>query len=295
MNYNIRPRPHIISPKIDRFGYWNEDNVVKENATPFLNLEELKKEERSSEKTARKIQKLILAKCHQKIRRTNRTTEYRECYYDIPSFIPGYPVYDTIAAKNYVGLELIKNGLYVEDLGPSRIYISWKNSDINHHNYQAQAEKMVNKPNVYKIAVSPVDVRSAQKRTTPKIYSDSNKTGEEPQVSMLQYDNQLGDMIPVNSKKVNQFQEDYRQTLNLDSIHHDDHHQDHLSHQSSHRDHSSHQSSRREYKKSSSRSRKSRDEHKYQDRKKERSNYDHRDRYRENMIDLDERYIPSPY
>tara|TARA_R100001163_G_scaffold65832_1_gene65439 strand:- start:6904 stop:7824 length:921 start_codon:yes stop_codon:yes gene_type:complete len=201
---NTNNRANIINTNHDTFGYENDPSVFH-NTTPFLNLDELRKEERSSAKTANQIYKLILAKCHQKIRRTNSTTDSRRCYYDIPSFIPGYPVYNVPYAKNYVIQQLLNNGLYVENIGQSRIYISWHPDDINHYAYQERSDQMVSKPNLYKIGVSPVDERSGSK-SKPKIMT---KSAEENGVTMLQYDTTIDDLVPVNSKKVDMNQMKY--------------------------------------------------------------------------------------
>ena len=45
---------------------------------------------------------MILAKCHDKIRKINKTTHFRECTYDIPWFIPGYPGYDLEHANKFL-------------------------------------------------------------------------------------------------------------------------------------------------------------------------------------------------
>lgn len=184
------------------FGYTKDEQYnVRESTTPFLNLELLRKEEKNSEKNKKQIYKLILSKCHKKIRRTNSTTEYRECFYDVPIFLPGYPVYSIESAKAFLFQQLSAGGLYVENREGPRIYISWRDEDVNLDLYYQQAKKMTPKPNVYQIAVSPLDERSQQKTShrKPKIFQGM---GQDSKVSMLQYDDKLADMVPVNTSKV---------------------------------------------------------------------------------------------
>jgi hypothetical protein len=339
MNYwGSQRAPRINSPaEYGGFGYESDiRNVgVKAATVPFLNIDELRKEERSSERNAKQIFKLILAKCHQKIRRTNKTTDYRMCYYEIPHFIPGYPVFDVEAARNFVYHQLLGNGLYVEPIGPSRLYISWKEDDINRDVYEYRSQKMVNKPNLYKIGVSPVDEREENRRSsgTPRIIgsnvgrntstsssSSGKKKGvdDEEHVSMLQYDSTIADLVPVNAKKVSRFREDDgRTSLSLDDV---------VDGSSSYAGNSGGTADRsniqRGYydtgiagnystgevtyppteKKRRRRRRKSREDPRSDPRSSGRSssgsgyNVDaHREMYKQNMMDLDQQYIPSSY
>jgi hypothetical protein len=212
MNYRHGPQVHRDD---NYFGYDSDiRNVgpIREDTIPFLDLDELRKEERSSEKTSIQIFKLILAKSHEKIKRTNKTSDQRMCYYDIPHFLPGYPVFDVEAAKMYVAEQLHRNGIYVEDAGPSKIFLSWRPTDINLAAYEFQSQKRIQKNDVYKISISPLDQRnSPDSSMKPKIIRGSNSkpkkgsksvTLDDESVSMMQYDKNLADLVPVNAKKV---------------------------------------------------------------------------------------------
>lgn len=332
MNYWGRPRSARIggaSNDYDGFGYDSDVRdigVVKEATIPFLNLDELRKEERSSDKNAKQIYKLILAKCHQKIRRTNKTTDYRMCYYEIPHFIPGYPVFDVEAACNFVYHQLLGNGLYVEPVGPSRLYISWKEQDINRDVYDYRSQKMVNKPNLYKVGVSPVDERDEDRKQSgiPRIIG-TNKKGaiqEDERVSMLQYDSSIPDMVPVNAKKVNKYRDDSsryddgRRSLSLDDVSINDTSNKYGSNDTSNKyggygsgnswggegsfssvlGEVNYQSMQQ--KKKRRRRKKSREEPRMDNTNNRGDGYNinaHREMYKQNMMDLDEQYIPSPY
>mgnify|MGYP000713542998 CR=1 FL=1 len=152
MDTNIRnTAAHIMPVEDNQFGYSNDDDMISENTIPFLNIDKLREEERSTDRTRQKMYKLILAKCHSKIRRTNNSSEYRECFFDIPLFLPGFPVYSVKEATRFVIEQLQQNGIYAQQNGDTRIYISWKNEDVNYDQYKVQSEKMAPKNNVYKI------------------------------------------------------------------------------------------------------------------------------------------------
>ena len=206
-------RPHLISSS-EKFGYsYDDPMMIQEYTTPFLDLDALKTEERSSEATKKKIYKLILAKCHEKIKRMNRKTNNRECWYDIPFFLPGYPVYDVGLAKEYVMYQLSLNGIYVKDVGGNRVYIAWREDYINHNQYLQRLNNVTPKPNIYKVSVSPIDQRQSQEqeqasKRRPKIFLETDEKQQETNVSMLQYDDRLVDMIPVNAKKAGELYHD---------------------------------------------------------------------------------------
>jgi hypothetical protein len=112
----------------------------------------------------------------------------------------------------YVAEQLHRNGIYVEDAGPSRIFLSWRPSDINLAAYEFQSQKRIQKNDVYKISISPLDQRnSPDSSMKPKIIRGPNNktkkggksvTLDDEYVSMMQYDKTLPDLVPVNAKKV---------------------------------------------------------------------------------------------
>jgi hypothetical protein len=114
------------------------------STVPFLDLDQLREEERSPAKTYSAIYKKILSKCHEKIRKINKRTTSRECHYEIPIFLPGYPMYDIKEAKGFVLHHLNKNGILAESVGETKIYISWKPEDVNQQQFEIQAQKSNN-------------------------------------------------------------------------------------------------------------------------------------------------------
>jgi hypothetical protein len=177
------------------------------NVIPFLDLDQLKKEERNTFNTQKKIFKLILSRCHDRIKKRNRDTDLRECYYEVPIMLPGYPGYNLNEVCRFIVVSLGQNGLKAQVVDTGKIYISWKPQDINRRQYETRVDAITPKPNLYKVGVSPMadqyDQEMESNRPRKPVYHKKSKNSEdEPQtVSMLQYDDKLPDLIPVNRRK----------------------------------------------------------------------------------------------
>lgn len=196
-------------------------NGIEENKTPFLDLDELERESYNPDKTQKYIFKLILKKCHDRIRKKNKENSNKFCYFDIPLIIPGYPSYKLDAVNHFIITQLSLNGLYAEQINPQRIYISWNPNDINKDLYYDRAEFAVQQNNIYKIKHSPLETDEIDRENDidkrkpriiteyPKLQTNNkfkNKRNfekyDEVPVTLLQYDGLMDDMIPVNPKKV---------------------------------------------------------------------------------------------
>lgn len=173
-----------------------------QKVVPFLDLDELKLEERSTTKTQIKICKIILAKCHEMIKRKNRESELKQCVYEIPLLVPGYPGYNFDVVQQYLLYNLSYNGLYVQGIGQNKIFISWQDNHINRQIYEHTSQKVTQKHNIYKVTESPIKHEMKKKHR-------HNKDEEAPSsVSMMQYNQKLPDLIPVNTKKAMKIYED---------------------------------------------------------------------------------------
>lgn len=194
-------------PRNQPFGYSNQGHDIHEGKVPFLNLDMLQDEAKDSQKINRQIFKLILARCHKHIKRINRETESRECKYQIPYFIPGYPAYRLVDAKSYLIKHLRENGLRVDNLSGQYIYISWAPQEINYNRYQNKVGKIAERTNVYKVGISPL-AEPSRARGSKKTKANNS---DNPEVSLLQLDSEKPDMIPVNTKVIKR---DYPELLN---------------------------------------------------------------------------------
>ena len=71
----------------------------------------------------------VLVKCHKRIK-YNSTLERTYCFYQIPEFIIGVPLYKVEEMRIYIINCLKKDGLQVMYIDPNWIFISWANPSM---------------------------------------------------------------------------------------------------------------------------------------------------------------------
>tara|TARA_B100000902_G_scaffold364585_1_gene384673 strand:+ start:392 stop:823 length:432 start_codon:yes stop_codon:yes gene_type:complete len=67
----------------------------------------------------------VLQKCHKRIK-YNSTLERTYCFYQIPEFIIGVPLYDVGELRLYIMNSLKKNGFKLIYVEPNWLFISWE-------------------------------------------------------------------------------------------------------------------------------------------------------------------------
>ena len=90
-----------------------------------------------------KIYNDILKRCHSKIKLYAKNLKL-ECFYEIPNFIFGVPLYNTLLAKKYIIDSLTDDGFITKELNMNWIYISWdiKNKKIKKVNNKKNNNKL---------------------------------------------------------------------------------------------------------------------------------------------------------
>ena len=78
----------------------------------------------------------VLVKCHKRIQ-YNSQLERTYCFYQIPEFILGVPLYNINEMKEYIINSLKKNGFQIMYIDPNWIFINW--------GHQLGMKKLVNK------------------------------------------------------------------------------------------------------------------------------------------------------
>ena len=78
----------------------------------------------------------VLVRCHKRIR-YNSQLERTYCFYQIPEFILGVPLYNINEMKEYIINSLKKNGFQIMYIDPNWIFINW--------GHQLGMKKLVNK------------------------------------------------------------------------------------------------------------------------------------------------------
>ncbi len=92
----------------------------------MINIDELNKinEDRFTKRL--EIYDNVLKKVHERIKNVAHSTRGGVfCFYIIPSFIFGIPIYDMNICIIYIVKNLIKNGFIVNYTHPNLLYISW--------------------------------------------------------------------------------------------------------------------------------------------------------------------------
>ncbi len=78
----------------------------------------------------------VLVKCHKRIQ-YNSQLERTYCFYQIPEFILGVPLYNVNDMKEYIINSLKKNGFQIMYIEPNWVFINW--------GHQLGMKKLVNK------------------------------------------------------------------------------------------------------------------------------------------------------
>ena len=92
----------------------------------MININELFTDQTQKEKHKEEIYDNVLKNCHNKIRRSVKLSPYNNfCFYIIPKFIYGVPLYNIDKCINYLVVHLTKNGFQINYTHPNLLLISW--------------------------------------------------------------------------------------------------------------------------------------------------------------------------
>jgi hypothetical protein len=92
----------------------------------MLNINELFNDQTKKEKHKEEIYDNVLKQCHKKILRSAKLNPYTNyCFYVIPKFIYGIPLYDLNKCINYLVINLSKNGFKINYTHPNLLIITW--------------------------------------------------------------------------------------------------------------------------------------------------------------------------
>lgn len=92
----------------------------------MINIDELNKINEDKFKKRLEIYDKVLKKVHERIKNIAYSARGGVfCFYIVPSFIFGIPIYDINTCIVYIVNNLIKNGFIVNYTHPNLLYISW--------------------------------------------------------------------------------------------------------------------------------------------------------------------------
>lgn len=80
-----------------------------------------------NEKTIKRLEIYdnVLVKCHKRIK-YNSSLEKKYCFYQIPEFIIGVPLYNVTEMRTYIINSLKNNGFKIMYIDPNWLFISWE-------------------------------------------------------------------------------------------------------------------------------------------------------------------------
>lgn len=96
----------------------------------MLSVHEVNKVIDNKRKDKFAIFETISEKCHKYIVKYAKNERYR-CFFEVPEFILGTPIYNLNAAIMYLMNKLSKNGYLVKYFFPNYLYISWSLDEIS--------------------------------------------------------------------------------------------------------------------------------------------------------------------
>jgi hypothetical protein len=96
----------------------------------MVRAKDLLKIQKEREKKKIKLYKKVHLKVEKKIVLSSNTNYY-ECWYSVPEFIMGMPLYKLSYCIKYIVNRLEKDGFKVQVFEPNLLYISWKEEEEN--------------------------------------------------------------------------------------------------------------------------------------------------------------------
>ena len=109
----------------------------------MIDINELSKERHKLQKKKELVFKNILHRIYNKIKLANKLNNY--CYYMIPKFIVGMPLFDITKCSEYVFNELVKKGFKVTRVQFNHFMIYWGHVDekTNSSSYNQTNEETI--------------------------------------------------------------------------------------------------------------------------------------------------------
>jgi hypothetical protein len=112
--------------KYDYYGNYDKEIIENEtqNNTFSYSVQEIQKKQFEKDKMRTKIYEKISEKCFNKIKETSNN-EVNYCFFQIPEYIPGYPIFNMTDCVMYLLEILYKKGFKAKYCDKYLIYISW--------------------------------------------------------------------------------------------------------------------------------------------------------------------------
>ena len=104
----------------------------------------LHKEKSSQENSKNDIYSIVLNKCIDKIKYTNKHADQTYIIFDVPNILIGYPSYNFKSCILFLINQLSKHGYMIEFIQPCQLYIDWgqKNNIYNSNQEVSSSTKL---------------------------------------------------------------------------------------------------------------------------------------------------------
>lgn len=113
----------------------------------MINIDELNKEREFRIEQKKNTYEAILKKCHNKIIMVSKShNNLACCFFQVPKYIYGLPLYDSHACIMYLVTALVNNGFDVKYTHPNLLYISWLGKSNPKKSEKKQIENKPYKP-----------------------------------------------------------------------------------------------------------------------------------------------------
>ena len=117
----------------------------------MLNINDLFTNKNEKEKLKEQIYDDVLKQCHKKIVRAVKLNPYNNyCFYIIPKFIFGVPLYNTNNCIYYLINNLTKNGFNIKYTHPNLLIITWNKQKEQKSNLLVEPKSNIKSINDYK-------------------------------------------------------------------------------------------------------------------------------------------------
>lgn len=128
-----------------------------------LNILELHRTINEKKSLKNEVFEKLLSRCHRRIEMMAENQKVK-CFFEVPEFVVGYPLYDVTKCIEYMLDALKKNGFLVKYYFPKILYISWDLDEIA--NKPPEPKPLLNRNNYLMMNNAPLKVVD----TPAKIY-----------------------------------------------------------------------------------------------------------------------------
>ncbi len=114
----------VVNRKMSYQEYNYYGNYDEDSRKFSYSIQDIYKTQRDKDKYRMKIYEKILSKCFKKIKDTAIHEEFF-CFFQLPEFLPGHPLYNMTECVQFILNSLHDKGFNARYVDPFMIYVSW--------------------------------------------------------------------------------------------------------------------------------------------------------------------------